>query len=358
MLEFEKIVVRIPNWVGDAVMALPFLSSLRRNAPKSEITVLVRPMLADLFVQVASCDRVIALDESRGRHGLIPLWRNAKQLRIQKYDLGFALPPSFGAALMLRLAGVKRRVGHAADRRAWLLTDSHPYLANGQRPHRADSYISLLEEIWPSPLSDKQLTYDPGVTAQAQARELIDRFRISNTDQVLAIAPGAGQPNKLWRTSGFAEVANRWLAVEDSAVILIGGPEDRRACQDVAAQSPPKRVFNLCDSGDLTVVAALIKRAQMFVGNDSGLSHLAAAVGVPVVVISGPGDPSEVSPYTKAAITVKKSLYCSPCYSNSCYRQDHPLECQDLVTADDVWKAITELRASSSNPANLLKPKT
>ena len=115
---------------------------------------------------------------------------------------------------------------------------------------------------------------------------------------------------------------------------------DRTACDATYAGIPSERVVNFCGIGALSLVAALIRRAEVLVGNDSGLSHLAASVGVRVVVISGPGDPAEVAPFSPNAVTVKKSLYCSPCYRNTCYRTDHPLECLDLVDVDQVWDSI------------------
>jgi len=343
MTDYRRIVVRTPNWVGDAVMALPFLASLRLNAPDSEICVLTRPILQDFFSQVRECDGVLSLNESHGRHGLAAVWRNARSLRRQKFDLGFCLPPSFGAALMMRLAGVRRRVGHAVDARGWLLTDSLPHLPNGKRPHRADGYLSLLGAVWRNPKTDKALRYEPGNTAREGARALCEQHGIPDTAMILAVAPGAAQLNKLWPAERFAEVCRRWLDHENAVITIVGGAGDRDTCGAVAEGIRGRRAYNLCGAGSLPLTAAIIRRADLFVGNDSGLSHLAAAVGVPVVVISGPGDPSEVAPYVEGAITVKRPLFCSPCYRNTCYRKDHPLECQHLVTADDVWDAVHSL---------------
>lgn len=320
-------------------MALPFVRSLRLNAPDAEITLLTRPGLVELYAQAQDADRVLALDETAGRRGLRSVWRNARRLRPQHFDIGFCLPPSFGSALMFRMAGIKRRVGHAADRRGWLLTDSLPYLPNGKRPHRADGYLELLSCVWGHAQTDRRLRYDPGESARADADRLLGNFPGRS---VLAVAPGAAQPNKLWPASRFAEVCRRWLETAEASVILTGGSSDRSVADVVMRGIDSSRVLNLCGAGSLALTGAIIERTHLFLGNDSGLSHLAAAVGVPVVVISGPGDPGEVSPLTENAITVKKPLFCSPCYSNTCFRSDHPLECQDLVGVDDVWQAIVK----------------
>lgn len=337
--DVPRIIVRTPNWVGDAVMSLPFLESLRLNAPKSEICLLTRPALGDFFAHVKAADRVIPLDDTSGQHGLRMVWRNAKSLRHERFDLGFCLPPSFGSALMFRLAGVKRRVGHAADRRGWLLTESVPYLPDGKRPHRAEGYLQLLGLVWDDAKLDRALRYNPGDDARSNAAQLLRGKGILETSMMLVVAPGAGQPNKLWVPERFSEVCRRWLDREGASVVVVGGAGDREAANRIRV-SESERLYNLCGAGSLPLVAAIMERARVFVGNDSGLSHLAAAAGAPVVVISGPGDPSEVAPFTDNAKTVKKSLFCSPCYSNTCFRKDHPLECQELVSVDDVWEAI------------------
>jgi len=347
MRKYSRIIVRTPNWVGDAVMALPFLSSLRLNAPDSEITLITRPFLADFYAQVSTCNRVIALDESHGRHGHRSVWRNGMLLRPERYDLAFCLPPSFGAALMMRLAGIRRRVGHSSDRRGWLLTDTIPYLPNGQRPHRALGYIELLNLVFPDSRVDTELHYDCGSSAKATVDSIFSKQGIEDSERILALAPGAAQPNKLWRTDRFATIGRRWLEQQSARVVIVGGEADRVVAEAVATAIGSDRVVNLCGVGSLPVAGETIRRAAIFVGNDSGLSHLASAVGTPVVVISGPGDPSEVAPFGKGALTVKKALYCSPCYSNTCYRTDHPLECQDLVTVDEVWDSVHRL---SQNP--------
>lgn len=339
MAEFPRIIVRTPNWVGDAVMSLPFIASLRLNAPDSDITLLTRSSLVEFFTQVQSANRVIPLNESSGQHGFRTVWRNAAALRVNSYTLGFCLPPSFGSALMFRLAGVKRRVGHAADRRGWLLSDRVPYLPNGKRPHRAEGYLQLLGRVWDSPRIDRALRYNPGNAARSNAGTLLHKTGIPENPLMLAIAPGAAQPNKMWAPDRFSDVCNRWLEQSGAIAVVVGGPNDREIAGRIRV-TKPDRLFNLCAAGSLPEVAAILERAKVFVGNDSGLSHLAAAAGARAVVISGPGDPSEVAPFVANARTVKKSLFCSPCYSNTCFRKDHPLECQELVSVDDVWEAV------------------
>lgn len=265
--------------------------------------------------------------------------RNAAVLRREKLDLGFCLPPSFGSALMLRLARIPRRVGHASDSRRLLLTHSIPYGKNGSRPHRTKGYLALLDLIWPNAERVRELRHRPGKEAQDAVNVLWERAGLGRASPILAIGPGAAQPNKLWPSVRFADIGRRWIDSFGGVVVTVGAGSEREACDEVARGAGESNAFNFAGAGDLEATAEIIRRTDLFVGNDSGLSHLAAAVGTPTVVISGPGDPGEVAPYSPLAVTVKKPLFCSPCYRNVCWRRDKPLECQDLVCVDDVWQA-------------------
>jgi ADP-heptose:LPS heptosyltransferase len=103
------------------------------------------------------------------------------------------------------------------------------------------------------------------------------------------------------------------------------------------------RTINLTGTGDIAMAAALLQRATVFVGNDSGLAHLAAAVGTPTVVVSGPGDPAEIGPYSPLAVSVRRPVFCSPCHKGVCWRNDKPRECLDLVRVEDVWMRVHEM---------------
>lgn len=336
---YRKIVVRAPNWVGDAVMSLPFFASLRLNAPDSEIVILARPYLRPIFGNATGVSEVIDLDESRGIRGWRFLLENASKLRYRRFDLGLCLPPSFGSALMFQLAGVKRRIGHASEGRRLLLTASLPYPRRGQRGHRAEGYLSLLRLAWPdAPQIDRRLFLPHDQPARDQVDLLWQQLGLDQFSSVLSVAPGASRPNRMWSPSRYSELVSRWLEFDDHAVLVVGGTADKPICAQVTAHSG--RCLNLAGAGDLAFTAEVIRRCQFFVGNDSGLSHLAAAVGVRTIVIFGNADPAEVAPFSPLATVVRKPLFCSPCSRNDCWRKDHPLECLDLVSVDDVWQKL------------------
>lgn len=342
---WKRVAVRAPNWVGDAVMALPFFTMLRRLAPQIEIICLCKPNLSAMFADVPTIDRVLELEKADGESGWAFAHRHAGRLKQERADAAFCLPTSFGAALMIWLARVPLRYGHAAEGRRFLLTRSIPSGPNGKRPHRAEGYLSLLRLAFPDVDLKQKLTYRPGESAIARADAIMGDLNPAVRTPLLAIAPSAAQPNKMWSPDRFASIARRWIETTTGGVICVGGQADAETCAQVSQQTGGERVVNLAARGDLPVVAELIRRATVFLGNDSGLAHLAAAVGTPTVVISGPGDPAEVAPYSPLAHTIKHPLFCSPCYKNYCWRKDKPLECLTEVSIEDVWPHIAELAA-------------
>lgn len=349
---FDRILVRAPNWVGDAVMSLPFFASLRRNAPDTEIVCLCRGSLVPIYQTATGVDRVLPLDESAGSRGWRMVLRNAARLRRENYDLGLCLPPSFGSALMLWWGGVPRRIGHATDRRGLFLSDAVPLPPLGQRPHRTESYLALLDCVWSPARRDRTLTYRPPPQAEDTAAQVWSRHDLDVRGPVLAIAPGTAQPARRWFPERFAALARRWVESNRGAVVLVGSPAETEWCRAIADQAGENgAVHNLAGAGDIAVAAALLRRVDVFVGNDSGLAHLAAAVGTPTVVISGPGDPTEIAPYSRLAVSVKKQLFCSPCHKGTCWRTDKPLECLDLIAVDDVWARLCEVSGLSPGAA-------
>ena len=339
----KTVLVRAPNWLGDAVMSLPFFASLRATLPEATILCLCRANLTSLFESVTAIDRVIPMDESRGRSGLAAVRLNATRIRSENADCAFSLPSSFGSALMLWLARIPLRAGHAAEGRGLLLTDSLSYGKNGNRPHRAEGYLALLPLVLPDARFVRDLVFTPGANAAHDADALWSKSAI--TKPLLALGPSAAQPNKMWAPERFAELGRRWIDEFSGTVILVGSPAEHDYAERIKAQLKLDKVLNLAGAGNIAVAAEILRRADVFVGNDSGLVHLAAAVGTRTVAVSGPGDPREVSPFSPLAVTVKRPLFCSPCYQNTCWRKDKPLECLTAIEVDQVWQQVVAFAA-------------
>ena len=386
--EAISIAVRAPNWVGDAVMAGPFFSSLRRALPDAQITCLCRPLVTDLFRHNSDIDLILELDETYGRSGWKMIQMNAARVKGHAFDLAISLPNSLSSALMFFLARIRERVGYRGDWRRMLLTRSMTFPKKGHRPHRVESYLRLLELIV-RPVVDRKLRLVIDDQSATAVDEKLRALNLLPPTRYVAIAPGAAQPNKMWMPDRFAALAQR-LVKDGLGVVLVGGPSERELCELVAG-IPARRVaghsaggapdlcgpdlgqgfkedtglsgtdsvtgvtgttdrdhrrpilsdhiINLAGAGPLLFTAEIIRRSAVFIGNDSGLAHVAAAVGTPTVVLSGPGDPTEVAPYTDKAVTIAKTIFCKPCYKNYCWRKDRPLECLELIEVDEAYSA-------------------
>ncbi|MBD3297720.1 MAG: lipopolysaccharide heptosyltransferase II [candidate division Zixibacteria bacterium] len=336
----NAILVRSPNWVGDAVMALPFFDALRRAAPDATISCLCPAGIAPLYRDVPTIDRVLILDELYGPRGRKSVLYNGRRMRPGMFRTAFILPTSFGSALMMWHAWIPERIGYSSEGRRLLLSKAKPYKKDGKRPHRVEGYLELLRLQYPDADINPVFYYTPGENAQIRATETLEDYSLEDSKTILAMAPAAAQANKMWMQGRFAEIARRWCETTGGHVMLLGSPGDRQLCDQVLMLSKCDDVVNLAGESDLPTAGELVRRSAAFVGNDSGLAHLAAAVKANAVVLSGPGDPEEVGPYSNVAITIKHPLFCAPCYKNECWRTDKPIECLTEIDTDQVWTAL------------------
>ncbi len=333
----NRIAVRLPNWLGDAVMATPALSALHQLFPSASITILVRENLAELFTSCPFAEEIIPVPKVSGARKISQLFTAAAALKKKKLDLAVCFPHSFSSAFMFWLAGVPHRVGHSAEGRKLLLTCSLVYPFDGARPHRVRFYCQLVElaagekltipplEVWPRPLSKEE----------AGALEK----KVGGFQNLVTVAPGSVGPAKRWFADRYAEAVKKFVREKNFHVALVGAPHDRPSCEEVSRLSGVSPV-NLAGETSLSGLCHLFQKSRLFLGNDSGAGHLAAAAGIPVVILTGAGDPDEIVPWTDRKTVLFKKIFCSPCYRNTCRRKDHPLECMDLIGVDEVWPAV------------------
>lgn len=329
----EKILLRVPNWVGDAVMSLPALRALCTRFPQAELVVLARPSVADLYRNLAGVNRVLVLSGSaRSLVELIP------RLRRERFDLAVLFQNAFQAALMAFLAGIPRRLGYRRDGRGLLLTHPVRVPRCGEIPaHESYYYLELLRraglaEVLPKVI-EIRLEPDAGLVAAMEAR-----LRQLGADGRLRVvlAPGAAYGSaKCWLPERFAALADR-LAERGAQVILSGTPGEAPL---VARISSTMRTPALSLVGQTTLreFLALLGVSHLFIGNDSGAMHLAAAVGLPQVIVFGPTDEAATGPVNPRARIVKHPVSCSPCFLRHC-PVDH--RCMTHVTLEDVWHAV------------------
>jgi len=340
----KRIIVRGPNWLGDAVMCEPALRGLRRLFPDTQIELLVKPAVADLFVGHPALTRVLTYD-TKGRHaGLSGKWALAGQLRRQGFDLAVLFQNAFEAAFLTFLAGVPRRYGYATDGRSLLLSD--PIATPDRRTlvHQVRYYWELLKPLG--------LTGDPSapelVVFPEEEQTMAGRFAqggLTATDVVVGINPGSTYGGaKRWLPERYAEVTERLCRTiresreQQVSVVIFGAKGEEHLGQEIAARLSSR---SLVLSGATTIreLMAAVKRCAMLLTNDTGPMHIASAFQVPVVAIFGPTDWRTTSPLGSAHAIVRQPVDCAPCLLREC-PIDH--RCMTRVTVDQVYEAATK----------------
>ena len=335
----SNLVVLAPNWLGDAVMALPALADVRRHFAGVRLTVAGRGSVAALFTMVPGVDAVLTLP---GRGGLAALrtWRDdAAALAAGGFDTALLFPNSFASALIVNRAGIAARWGLATDLRTRLLTRSAPKpRAAG---HQAAYYQALVAAFG--------VANGPGF-ARVDAPPI--EHPLAPAGPYVVLAPGAAYGKaKQWPPHRFAELASSLLE-EGRGVVLIGSGGDRPACAEVArtvsrlrGASIGERLADLSGRTSLAQLAGVMAGASAVVSNDSGAMHLAGAVGAPVAAIFGATNEHRTAPLTRGPespppIVVATSVWCRPCMLREC-PIDH--RCMTGITAAQVHEAVRRL---------------
>jgi heptosyltransferase-2 len=354
----SRILVRSTNWIGDVVMISPALRALRRGFPEARLDVLARASVAAAYQGHPLVDDVVVEERRSGsrRHdGPLGVIRLAAELRRRRYDLAVLLPKSLAAALAPAVARIPRRIGFPTGGRRPLLTHPVPLPAESESLHHVEFFLGPAVFLG-CPDDDRTLVFPVGEEDRRSAGEFLDRHGVTarGARSLVAIHPGASRRERAWPAERFAELAGQ-LADSGARLMVLGAPGDRAAASPVL-QAAGDAAMDAVGIGGIGCMAALVEQCDLFVGNDSGPMHVAAAVGTATVAVFGPGTPGKTAPYVPAARRreVSRAFPCSPC------RQDFFRECDaapsglpwclEAVTVQEVLDAARELLAASGRP--------
>jgi heptosyltransferase-2 len=335
-----NILIRATNWVGDAIMALPALRAVRKKFPDARIAIVARPYVADVYRDQRICDEFIPYDAKGEHHGVRGRERLAAQLRVNRFEVALLLQNAFEAAWLAWRAGIPERIGYARDGRSPLLTKAIKVPKTGEIPsHEKFYYLELLHRAgWIDQLQDEPLiTLHVSDLARRRAAQIL--LNEGSSPNAIRIAVGAGASYgsaKCWPPRRFARVLNEIHLQADSDIILFGTPTEA-AVSDVIAADLRRAPIDLTGKTSIADLPALLSQCQIFLGNDSGAMHVAAAVGLPVVAIFGPTDPFGTAPVTPRSTIVQQTPFCSPCFLRRC-PIDH--RCMTAVTPEMVHAAM------------------
>lgn len=335
-----KILIRATNWVGDAIMALPALRAVRARFPDAQIAIVARPYVADIYRDQGICDQLIPYDPGGPHASFSGRERLAAELRSQKYDAALLLQNAFDAAWLAWRAKIPERIGYARDGRNFLLTKAVPVPKPGEIPaHEQFYYLELLRRSgWvDTPQETSQIIMTVPEPRRIRAAEFLARSGSRANVRRVAIGAGASYGSaKCWPPSRFAELANRLQSQSGADVILFGTAAEAAVSNAISAEMrrPP---IDLTGKTAIADLPALLSQCHLFIGNDSGAMHVAAAVGLPVVAVFGPTDPHGTAPVTPRCTIVQDKPYCSPCFLRRC-PTDH--RCMTAITPDMVEAAV------------------
>jgi len=337
-LKPKNIIVRMPNWIGDLVMATPILADLRKAYPKASITAMVHEKIGVILEADPAVDELFLFSRGKGMIRRIRQRNIVEKLRDGKYDLGILLTNSFSSAWRFWQGGIKNKVGFRADGRSFLL--DHPVAFPKQRKtqHLVITYKALLEHLGIPRSETAPHLYLKKVEA---AWELVKRFDISSDAKLIGINPGAAYGSaKCWLPERFHAVAKRLLEQDPSHAVLFFGDLSHKNLINEICQGLPARAVNLAGQTDLQALMALISICSVFLTNDSGPMHIADSLNVPLVALFGSTDPIVTGPYRHSSSVMQKKVPCSPCFKRVC-PIDFP--CMKGLTVDDVFNRVLKV---------------
>lgn len=307
-----RILIVKPCCLGDVLLTTPVLAALRVRFPQATIDYAVGRHAAPAIAGHPEVRRLLDAGPGAGRGGpaLLAL---ARRLRAGRYDLCLVLDRSPLLTILPWLAGIPIRAGIDSSGRGFALNIRVPW---DESLHEADVYLSVAGALG-CPIAGHQLHFEPGPEPTARVDRLWEEWKPAAP--VIAIAPGGGTnpgmdlPEKRWPAERFAALADCLHEVYGASIVVLGGPADRAFCTAMReAMHAPS--LDLCGSAPFTERGALLRRCDLYVGNDSGPTHLAVAVGCPTVAIFGPTDVGLYGPYHARARAVHRDLACSPCF--------------------------------------------
>jgi len=336
--EIEKIVVRLPNWVGDAVMATAALRSIRLGYPDAQIYLYGKAKLLDLLGGLDGCDVTIPLGPGSGR-----VWSEAAALKPHRFDLGLLLPNSFSSALVFFLGGVKRRTGYGLNGRSFLLNRRIPISARARKknPQPMTAYYLNIARFAGGAETgeDLELAVDPEGDSRAGA--FLQERGLGDARPLIGLNAGSSfGPSKCWTPEGFARLSDAIHDELGGRTLLLCGPGEEEIARQIVDRARRPIIDTSREVLPFSVLKSVMKRLQLLVTTDTGPRHIAVAFGIPVVVLMGPTNPAYTASNLDRTRVVRVDLECAPCHKKECDREH---ACMREITAEEVLARAREL---------------
>ncbi|HRD55849.1 MAG TPA: lipopolysaccharide heptosyltransferase II [Parachlamydiaceae bacterium] len=332
-------VVRMPNWIGDAVMATPVLKDLKSHFKHAKITAMCQPNIALLLKNCPYIDDTLIYKKPsgwihRGTHLEI-----GDELKRAKFDLGLLLTNSFSSAWLFFSGNVKNRIGYRGNLRSFLLTNAVPLPKDLEKQHLVTTYKMLLEPLGIAVSKNlPELFVDE--EESLSALNLLKTLGIDpRKNTIIGINPGAAYGSaKCWLPERFKALNKRLLEDPNVYLLYFGDQAGIPLVNDIC-QGMNERVINLAGKTTLRSLMALIQKCSVLVTNDSGPMHIASALGTKLLALFGSTSDIKTGPFGNSKV-IHKHADCSPCYKRVC-----PIDfrCMTAISVNEVCQEIYKL---------------
>jgi heptosyltransferase-2 len=337
----KKIMVRATNWIGDAVMSLPAVEALRARFPSSEIVLVAKPWVSELYWNHPAVSRQIVYDAEGEHWGAGGFWKLVQKLRSERFDAAILLQNAFQAAWMAWRAGIPVRIGYARDGRSALLSEAVEVPPRAAYGHQAYYYLQLLFRSGliekPQPVEEVHLHLVE--SERRWAVEQLQTMNLSGKRFLVGICPGASfGAAKRWLPDRYAKLADRLIDALGADVLIFGSRSESPLAEAVARTMGHTPVL-VAGKTTLREFMALLAKCHLAITNDSGPMHLAAALGLPLLAIFGSTNERATGPVCLRVRIIKHPVECSPCGLREC-----PIDfrCMTGISVDDVYQAALE----------------
>ena len=343
--------MRMPNWLGDLIMSTPVLMALRKCLPNAHITALCQSNVADLLLANPHVDKIWNYNKPKNRHEKRAI---ILELKEKKFDTGVLLTNSISSAWWFFRGNVKNRIGFSnnIDIRSILLSQAVSFPKNRKNQHLVLTYLSLLgankQDVFHK-LPELYVTEKEKIAA----KKILKNHGWAQEQKIIGICPGAAFGTaKRWLPERFRAVAEK-LSREDSAQIIFLGNKSEIELSKTICQAP--QIINLVGKTSLRELISIISVCDVFLANDSGPMHIAAALQTPLVALFGPTDATVSRPYPNGKV-IQRHVSCSPCHRREC---PHDHACMKAIGVDEVYEALREqlsspLRQQRTDSLNLI----
>jgi len=336
----KRILIFNVNWLGDVLFSTAVIRNIRRNFPESFIACVIPSRCYPVLKGNPHLDEVIIYDEKDRHRGTLEKMKFIQLLKSKKFDTAFLLHRSFTRALLCRLAGIPRRIGYQTKKRGFLLTEKiiPPRL---DTLHRIDYYLNIIEKAGLK-VEDRYTEFFTGEEEHNFVDDFLSRNAVKKDELLVVINPGGNWLPKRWPKEYWAILADKLASAFKAKVVITGNNNDLNLAKEIRDRMRARPIIT-CGIFNLKQLAALVKRADLFVTGDTGPLHIANAVGAKkIIALFGPTSPRITGPYpARNVVILQKDIACKvPCYRVRCMDN----RCMKLITPEEVWQEVQKLK--------------